>query len=781
MHAIRFRFLVVGVMVVSSVSLGLATGTPPTCTTHFFDWYVIDGRAALDQRQKQWTYRVDWGALGISPEEIGTSVHYYEVQFRKIREAGFDGLHYEWHRNNPKPQFIEALRKVGLPAAMFYDMEIRFHGRSNFITPTEDFAKEFVGDVTSFYQAVPRLLWLRDRNGRLPIVVYGYAFDRRVTDPAPWQKFFQGIIDGVEQSLGERVVFHWTNTGSPQQMYGFQHFPEIQSYVFNEASTQTPVGARSVTFVVHYDDLGVSFARQGTRATRWIRNDVRYLQEALWLAEHTDPDLVFNYGWNELYEGEHLLPDALWGSWRYEVASAMVRRIKAHAKADLPRVLIIADDFLPALQKTDPATATLLHREMHLLGQLRSLTPLADVVLPGSQRNLKDYAAVVALNMAKVPEEEAALASCGRPVMVVDPDPKSATPLIRRFTAQPRRPLFSTDRGPANEFVVATAKLDVDLRQFPILHYRFRNSPETMVHIRYHGRNGKGQEVPAWYESSPTDDRQSGGRWLEGQANVAEIARQAAGESISHLTRIEVILDDLDENGTFTADIDDLRFVDASGKVGWSADFKKWTLGASFGDRPGASTRYAFAPSSEGGHRFQRITMTATVSDKVVPPVDEATRQIEPLEGVPALVSATVEGKKVPIVLQSDRCYLLNTYSPSDDCWEKVIPGLTGARLNRGVLFRSFSHSVRKEGMVSPRDEGVTTIQDEPLPIDRVRLVAPPEWDQPLAQTLPVDSRRPVLRVLKGKRQTIPLPDPGSKPPAVTLKPGEVIELAYPK
>jgi len=242
MHLANSR-LFLGVLLASFVPLELLPAAPPVCTTHFFDWYVINGQSALEERQKQWTYRLDWGALGIAPEEIGTSVHYYEAQFRKIREAGFDGLHYEWHANNPKPQFLEALGKTGLPVAMFYDMEIRFSGRPHFITPTAAFAKEFVGDVASFYRAVPRSLWLHDRNGRLPIVVYGYAFDGRVTDPAPWQEFFKAIVQGVEQSLGERAVFHWTNNGSFQQMYGFQHFPEIQSYVFNEASPQTPVAA----------------------------------------------------------------------------------------------------------------------------------------------------------------------------------------------------------------------------------------------------------------------------------------------------------------------------------------------------------------------------------------------------------------------------------------------------------------------------------------------------------------------------------------------------------
>lgn len=781
MRPLSSRVLVLGTLLAGFAVLRSVPAAPPLCTTHFFDWYVINGRAALEERQKQWTYRVDWGALGIGPEEIGTSVHYYEAQFRKIREAGFDGLHYEWHANNPKPQFLEALEKVGLPAAMFYDMEIRFSGRPNFITPTDAFAKEFVGDVAGFYRSVPRSLWLHDRNGRLPIVVYGYAFDQRITDPAPWKRFFEAIIRGVEQSLGERVVFHWTNNGSFQQMYGFQHFPEIQSYVFNEASSQTPVGARSVTFVVHYDDLGVSFARKGERANRWIRNDVRYLQEALWLAKHTDPDLVFNYGWNELFEGEHLLPCSHWGNWRYEVASAMVRDIKAHARADLPPVLIVADDFLPALHKAGPAAATLLQREMALLAQLRSLVPQAEVVLPGARRNLADYAAVFALNMAKIPEEEAALARRERPVLYMNPWPESDTPLARLFTARPRLPLFNADRGPANEYVVATSKIDVDLRQFPFLEFRCRNTPQSVFHIRCYGLDGQGKEIPAWHESGPTDDRQSGGTWRADRASVADIAREAAGEPVSRLTRIEVLLDDLEENGSFSLDIDFLRFTSVDGKIGWSAEFKDWTTGASFGEMPDARGRYAFGPASEGRERFHRMTLAARVSDKVVPPVDEATRRIEPLPGVRTLVEATSEGKPFPILLQHQRLFWLNTYSPSDACWERLMPELTGTPLNRGVIFRSFSHSVRKDGFVSEKQEGLMAIADERLPIDRVRLIAPPELDRPLAQVLPVDSRRPSVRILQGNRGTIPVPDPGSRPPTITLEPGEVIEFIYPK
>ena len=260
------RTWILAAVVFGSVLVLDAMASPPTCTVHFFDWYVVSDQTQLAEVQKRWTYQVDWQRLGIVPEDIGNTVHYYEVQCRKIREAGFDGIHYEWHGNPVKPQFSEALRKTGVPMAMFYDMEIRFSGRPQFITPTDEFAGTFVNDVASFYDSVPKELWLHDRNGCLPIVVYGYQFDGRVTDPDAWDRFYRAIISGVEERLGEQVVFHWTNNGTLQQMYGYQHFPEIQSYIFNEVGQQTPVNAHSVTFVVHYDDLGVSFARSGPRA-----------------------------------------------------------------------------------------------------------------------------------------------------------------------------------------------------------------------------------------------------------------------------------------------------------------------------------------------------------------------------------------------------------------------------------------------------------------------------------------------------------------------------------
>ncbi len=754
---------------------------PPTCTVHFFDWYVTGSQAELEVRQKQWTYQVRWDELGIEPAQIGNTEHYYEVQFERIQAAGFDGIHYEWHKNNPKPQFLAALEKTGVPLAMFYDMEIRFSKRPSFITPTDEFAAEATGDVLSFYRAVPKRLWLRDRNGRLPIIVYGYRFDRSVTDPARWNAFYRKLLDGIEQGLGAKIVLHWTDACAPQQVYAYQHFHQIQSYTFNEAGRQTQAGARSVTFVVHYDDLGVSFARGGPRQQRWIRNDVRYLQESLWLAKHTDPDLVFNYGWNELYEGEHLLPDAHWGTWRYEVAAAMIRDIKAGVRADLPPTLVIADDFLPAMHEAEPETMSVLNREMNLLARLRSIVPQADVVLSGSGPNLAEYEVIFSINRRKDAREEAALADCGKTVVYAGPDFETETPMTHRFTNKPRRRIPPSKLGPANEFVVASRAVDLDLAAYPILKFRCRNSVGTIFHVRYEGITADGRRVQAWHESSPTDDRQTGGKWQEFEANVAQIARQAAGEPIARLSRIELILDDLDENGRFTLDVDELRTVNPAGKAGWEETFDTlngWTSHASFEGVPGAKSRFGLKAEKEGDTTFARLSLEAQVREDTGGPADESTQGIEPLPGVKTLWQAEVRGHQVPLLLARDRSYWLNTYTPTDDGWIKLIPAALGLPVHQGVLFHSFSYTVTPEGLKPHRTEAAMVVQEAELPIERVRLVAPPELDEALPHTLPVSSRPMSIRVVRGERKEIPVSQSKEKPASIVLQPGEIVEVA---
>ncbi len=768
-----------------------ATAEPPTCTTHFFDWYTVSDRSPLAEIQKRWTYQVDWRVLGIAPEDIGNTVHYYAVQCRRIKDAGFDGLHYEWHGNPVKRVFREALEQVNLPVAMFYDMEIRFSGQGPFIQPTEEFAQRFENDVADFYASVPRTLWLRDRHGRLPIIVYGYAFDTRVTDPAAWDRFYRAIIAGVEERLGEQVVFHWTNNGSIQQLYGFQHFPEIQSYVFNEMNQQSPVNAQSVTFVVHYDDLGVSFARGGPRASRGIRNDIRYLQEALWLAEQTDPDLVFNYGWNELYEGEHLLPDSLWGDWRWEVAAAMVRAVKTTKLADetsgaarLPRALVIADDFLPRLHEASTEQAAqLLRREAQLLTRLRSLVPRADVVLPRHDRDLADYDVIFSLNMQKDADEDAALAACRQPVIYCHPNADGDTAMTRRFTDLPREPLPRAIAGPENEYVVIQRDVDIDLTQFPLLQYRCRNTRDTLFHIRYRGQTADGRETEVWLETSDTDDRQSLGRWLEGQADIAQIAAQAAGSPVTRLTRLEIILDDLDVNGRFALDVDYLRFVSASGQTDWEESFDTrddWTVHSTLEGIAGGGERFGFSVQQEDATTLGRLELTALVSSVLPGSIDQTTVMIEPRDGVRVLRSEAYEGTLVPILLAHERACWLNTYEPTDEAWAVLFGELLGQSLHEGVSFGAYFHAVTRDGLTSLRNTASTVIPQQSLPVDRVRLVAPPELDQPLPHTLPAGYAEMRLRVIASERDTIPYPDAGSAPPTVTLAPGEIVEFVRP-
>jgi len=417
---------------------------------------------------------------------------------------------------------------------------------------------------------------------------------------------------------------------------------------------------------------------------------------------------------------------------------------------------------------------------MNLVTRLSAFVPQAEVVLPGTDRNLSDYEIIFSLNAAKNGDEEKSLAKCGRRVVYVNPDVKADSPMTRLFTSQTRQPLRRPDLGPINEFVVASHQTDVDLTRFPLLSFRYRNTPGTVVHIRYYGLNAAGQEVPAWYESSPTDDRQTQGKWVDQQVNVAEIGKRGAGRDIARLTRIEIILDDLANNGDFSLDIDYLRMIDQQGNSAWEHEFENtagWTIGASFAGVPNAASRFGFTAKEEDERTIGRMTLTAISSDALIGPIDQATRQIEPRKGVQVLYDSDFNGVRIPVVLQRDDCYQLNTYSPTEDCWEAFMSKLLGTALNRGVTFRSYSHGVRADGLTSQAHDQWTIIQEEELPIDRIRMAAPPELDRALPFTLPISSRPFSLRIIQGNRQTIPFPDPNSKPPTITLEPGEVIEL----
>jgi hypothetical protein len=120
---------------------------------------------------------------------------------------------------------------------------------------------------------------------------------------------------------------------------------------------------------------------------------------------------------------------------------------------------------------------------------------------------------------------------------------------------------------------------------------------------------------------------------------------------------------------------------------------------------------------------------------------------------------------------------LMNTLSPSEACWAAVLPDLVELPIHQGVLFGSCSHTVTVDGLQSREDEQWMVIQEEELPIDRIRLVAPPELPHATRHTLPARGQRLSLEVLRGERTQIPLPDPDTQPSGITLQPGEIVEL----
>jgi hypothetical protein len=93
-----------------------------------------------------------------------------------------------------------------------------------------------------------------------------------------------------------------------------------------------------VTWNINFDNLGIY---RVNKMQRVVRDDPRYIQEMLWLARHTDPDLVFIYSWNEFYEGANIMPDTTYGTKRYEFMQALLRDIARPPAAPLPCTLLI--------------------------------------------------------------------------------------------------------------------------------------------------------------------------------------------------------------------------------------------------------------------------------------------------------------------------------------------------------------------------------------------------------------------------------------------------------
>jgi hypothetical protein len=366
---------------------------------HFFDWYKASSKADPKRMEKGWTYRVRWEEMGINPSEIGKTANYYLHQWNMIKDAGFDGISWEWHGNNPSSHCLEALKKADLKVMMFYDMEQSFYPQKDFIKPTEGFARTLVKAVASFYKSIPRDLWLILQDGSVPIIFYGYQFDRSsefyIGD---WDKFYSMLIQEIYESLKAPPKIFWTDSKVPQQLYAFQHFSNISPFATTPTHYQAPINARSHSFVLNYDDLG-SFKMGKER--RLIVNDIRYIQEMLWLAKHTPSELIFFNSWNGFPEGSNIIPDETYGDWRYRLASAIINEIKGYHQEDLPKALIIADDILLALEEGDSVTRDRVMKEIEMLYKLRWLVPHSDTVISNhfDTRIVGSYDMIIAANM----------------------------------------------------------------------------------------------------------------------------------------------------------------------------------------------------------------------------------------------------------------------------------------------------------------------------------------------------------------------------------------------
>jgi hypothetical protein len=225
-------------------------------------------------------------------------------------------------------------------------------------------------------------------------MLYGFGFDRSNEDRDAWQRFYATFLARLELGLGLRPVVYWSARGYTQLEYAFQRFPDrIRPFNFVLDSPQHQLAPGAVTWNVDFDNLGVW---RTYRLQRAIRNDPRYLQEMLWLAKHTAPELLFVYGWNEFFEGANVMPDTTYGTRRYELVKAMLAEVREEAGQRLPCTLLVVDELADAWRLDG---WRIRNEGQFVLYPMRRLLPQADVVL-GSDVTpdlLRRYSLIVSL------------------------------------------------------------------------------------------------------------------------------------------------------------------------------------------------------------------------------------------------------------------------------------------------------------------------------------------------------------------------------------------------
>ena len=374
--------------------------TTPVSGIHFFDWWRDENLPT-----EFFTHKLSWDRIGITRSQIGTAA-YYDANFRHIRDLGVDGVIWEWYDGanlDPTPTVLESLRRHDLKIGIFYDWELLHAGGQAvlsdraYISADETSLRKIADEVIAFYKAIPRDLWLRDADGRLPIFVYAYGFPERLTNTTSWTWFFTELPRRVESALDADVIFDWSVAYLPPsqvQELAFERWPETYApFNFVVDLPQSQFGHHVVTWNFIFDNRGVA-ARDGL--PRVIRDDNRYLEETAWIAAHTKPSLVFIYSWNEFWEGSHLFPDDTYGWNRYNLARAQLAKTADSRADDLPQAIVIVD---PVDTHLDGTNGLFENQRVLVRNFLRRYVPQATVITPANATTarLADYDLVVSL------------------------------------------------------------------------------------------------------------------------------------------------------------------------------------------------------------------------------------------------------------------------------------------------------------------------------------------------------------------------------------------------
>lgn len=381
-----------------------AKANAPLFTIEFFDWYA-NTVAAGTINGPNWTHKVDWAKYGISPNEVNRSAKYYDSQFQLLNNLGVDGIQYETYRNvdgslqRPSPTMVESIKRNNTKVGSFYDLEIMsakgkpLLSENNYITPSVALVTSFISDVNELYSYLPRQNWLIDKQGRMPIFVFGFGFETDLKYTASqWDKFYRAIISGLEAKLGRPVVIYWTARNVWPLEYAFQNFPDkVRPFNFVLDNMQPQLSSAEVTWNINFDNLGV---QRRYNLLRVIRDDPRYLQEMLWLAKNSTPEIVFIYSWNEYFEGANVMPDMTYGETRYNLMQAMIKDVRENSRQSLPRTLLIIDDFSGNWSAQDWHDAA---EELSVRFPYRRYIPQAKVMIARDVKpaDLKDYDLIV--------------------------------------------------------------------------------------------------------------------------------------------------------------------------------------------------------------------------------------------------------------------------------------------------------------------------------------------------------------------------------------------------